>query len=625
MSRKQISRKEKARVPGVDQPAASGQDSGAGTPAQSIQSRSGWKHYLLSALPVVLIIGVALAVYANAWPNALVHDDKFYAGSERFVELSNIPRYFKENAWASSGVAENLYRPLLLTSVTLDARIYGDWVAGYHLSNIFLHALVALLVYGFLLQLLRMTNRQSGSDTYFALLAALVFAVHPVYTEVVNSIFNRSGMLVALGGLAGLLWFLRHMDSRPARAWAGLGLAYLLVLFCKETAIVLPGLAVMLVLILAAGDWRIRVRKCLPVFWLLIPLALYLVLRAQALAPVEVSPAASAPDAGAMLDSFQWPGWYRLMKVAGLYFESFKLMVWPVPIALTHETISQFAQVAGLVLILVWVATALFQFRRGHSGLLLALGFFCIAILPSSRIIGDPSGLPHLAERYLYFPSVGLAIALAFGLRFLARKVDINLLASAVVLAMILLAPVTWARNAVWASEIQLFESEYSNGNRERSILVWLVAAHLKNSGLSRVAEICDRHVDVQESYGKLSTNCAVAYNQLGRLDEAERAYLFGTTHKAVKAIAHANLGRFYLAQYRWGDAKKHFEAAVDAETRPANRAYRQGHMLVRLYPENREKLLEAKAYFEQALELQPNYSSALHWLERVNRALGMP
>jgi tetratricopeptide (TPR) repeat protein len=108
-------------------------------------------------------------------------------------------------------------------------------------------------------------------------------------------------------------------------------------------------------------------------------------------------------------------------------------------------------------------------------------------------------------------------------------------------------------------------------------------------------------------------------------LDEAERAYLFGTTHDAVKAIAHANLGRFYLSQYRWLDAKQHFELAVAAESLPANRAYRKGHMLVRLYPSDREKLLEAKTYFEQALEFQPTFAPAIHWLERVNRALGIP
>ena len=58
-----------------------------------------------------MILIAVLAAYANALPNALVHDDKFFAGSERFTALSNVPGYFTENVWASSGRMQRLYRP----------------------------------------------------------------------------------------------------------------------------------------------------------------------------------------------------------------------------------------------------------------------------------------------------------------------------------------------------------------------------------------------------------------------------------------------------------------------------------------------------------------------------------
>ena len=151
-----------------------------------------------------------------------------------------------------------------------------------------------------------------------------------------------------------------------------------------------------------------------------------------------------------------------------------------------------------------------------------------------------------------------------------------------------------------------------------------MTAAYLKKSEFQKVAEICDENVKTQHRYGKLSTHCATAYNRQGRHDEAERAYLFGTRDRFIRAIAHANLGRFYLRQNRWSDAKEHFELAVEAEKLPANKAYRKGHMLVRLYPSDRQKLLEAKGYFEQALELQPDYVPARQWLTRVDRALGL-
>ena len=68
--------------------------------------------------------------------------------------------------------------------------------------------------------LLLVCGGESPRSAYAALLAALVFAVHPIHTEVVNSIFNRSEMLVSLGVAGGLWWFLPTVDKQPWKAWA---------------------------------------------------------------------------------------------------------------------------------------------------------------------------------------------------------------------------------------------------------------------------------------------------------------------------------------------------------------------------------------------------------------------
>jgi tetratricopeptide (TPR) repeat protein len=273
----------------------------------------------------------------------------------------------------------------------------------------------------------------------------------------------------------------------------------------------------------------------------------------------------------------------------------------------------------------VLIALAVYLFRRKHVALFFGLVFFYLALVPASRLVGDPSVMPHLAERYLYFPSVGLLVALAGGLRILVQRLDSRWAISAVLVLLIVLTPLTWARNAEWSGEIRLFESDYLRGNNSESVLVGLTAAHLKAGSFRQAAEICDDHVADQERLGKLSINCAVGYSRLRRLEEAERAYLFATATKAARSKAHANLARMYLDQGRRREAKKQFELAIEAEKLPANRAWRKGHMLVRLYPRNRKKLLEARAHFEEALELQPTLAPARLWLERVDRYLGTP
>ena len=595
---------------------------------KSVWNGSNWSRFHGLILPLILLAIATVAAYANAWPNVLVHDDMFFAGSARFSGITDFSRFFTEDLWAASGVHSGLYRPMLLISLFVESRLWGDWMAGYHLSNVFLHMLVTFAVFGFIRQVLRMSDTQSSSADLYALLAALVFCVHPAHTEVVNSIFNRSEILVALSGTAGLWWFLRYLDTRTFSAWGGLSVAYLFAIFSKESAIVLPGLAVSLVLIFTPGDWRNRLQKCLPVLWLLIPLALYFALRDQALA----TPASMATtnvtghtEIETPVNFSSFPDWRMILKTAGVWSQSFKVLVWPWPLKLYYEDVSIMVRWAALLLHLALIAAALFGYKKKSFGLIAGLVFFYIAMLPASRFIGLLGEGPHMAERYLYFPSVGLVISLAFGLHFLGHRFGTRLALAPVMIALIVFTPICLARNAEWASEIILFESEFRKGSRDVNALRLLTGARLRQGNISRVVEICDSHVKEQKKSGRYSSHCAMAYSQLGRDEEAERAFLFATTKNPANSHTRANLAVFYLRLGRVDEGRKHYELALEAEVDPAMRAYRKGELLVIFHRNDREKLIEARAHFEEALRLQPHLALARGRLERLNQALGLP
>jgi tetratricopeptide (TPR) repeat protein len=372
-----------------------------------------------------------------------------------------------------------------------------------------------------------------------------------------------------------------------------------------------------------------RVKKSLPAFVLLLPLALYLGLRSQALEAVgtagamDFTPAANLSGVSTALDSVRLPGWRRLLTAAGVWAQSFKVMLWPYPLQIYYERLPAMAKYIGLAVHLALISLALIQAKRRHFGLILGLAFFYIAMLPASRIIGDQFAFPHLNERYLYFPSVGPAIALAFGLRFLGRRFDVMMSAAIVALALIVMTPVTWARNASWANEIKLYESEYRHGRQGSGVLRLLTAAYLENDDFQKVTQICDRHAGVREKSGKLSVHCATAYGRMDRHEDAVSAYLFATTQAKSRTVAHENLAKYYIRLGQWQNAKKHFILAAKTESDPAMRAFKQGYMLVQLYPRNRARLIEARVQFETALRLQPNLPNAHKWLMRVNERLG--
>jgi protein O-mannosyl-transferase len=451
--------------------------------------------YLRPALPFLLLVAATLAAYANAWPDTLVIDDKLFAGHERFADLSRLADFFRETAWAAAGANEMLYRPLLMVSVSIDAALFGERVAAWHLVNILLHVIATLLVYLFLLQLLRLSEPRNESSVLIALLAALVFGVHPIHSEVVNSIFNRSALLSASAVTAGLWWLLRHVEARPVLAWTGVWLAYWFALFSRETGAVLPALAVVLVWIHSSGGFGAKFKRCLPALLMAVPLLVYLAMRARAVIPAMPLDAGEGGDllgVAQLAASGRVLEWNSVTAVAGVWLDALRLMVWPAPLLLYRTRPDEALQIAGLFVHLGLVSAALYLYWRKRYGLITGLAIFYITLLPASRLFGSDGTPPHLAERYLYEPSIGIAVLLAFGLRYLLRRGDRLLAAAPVVLAVLLLTPLTWARNGQWSDEVGLLEHDYRNGVRTSASLRLLTSAHLHKT------QLCPRDRAVQ-------------------------------------------------------------------------------------------------------------------------------
>lgn len=522
------------------------------------------------------------------------------------------------------GAQSDLYRPVLLLSLSLDGKLFGDWLAGYHLSNILLHLIVTLLVYGFLRQLLLQAPQPAKRPDLYALLAALVFAVHPVHTEAVNSVFNRSDMLVSLGAVAGLWWLLHFLESRPARAWVGLGIAYLFALLCKENAAVIPGLAVVLILLLPADSWGCRIRRSVPVLWMLLPLGIYLYMRAHGLAAGAENEGEGIERVSAMVGEIRFVSLGGLLNLAGKWGIGLRLMVWPHPLQVNYPPppVAVSAILAALQLALI--VTGLVQLRQGRSVLLAALAWFYLALLPASRLLALGDAGPHLAERYLYLPSVGVAILLAFGLAWLGPRIGRPRAVLLTLLAALLLMPLTWLRNHEWRSDIRLFETEYRRSGAFSTTLRYLTGAHLRAGNFARGAEICDRHPDQVAKRHSLARHCGIMYTRLERLEDAERTYLRAIVDEPNSAVS-SELALLYLGQGRWAQAAAVFQRAIEQAPEPAVTSLLRGLMLAQLYPHDRERLARAREYLEEAYRLDSRLTMARTWAERISKALQAP
>jgi len=583
---------------------------------------------LSTAGSVAILTALTLLAFANAWPDNLVLDDKFFVGPGRPEQLNSLYYIFTHDVWSTHDFftkTTDLYRPLLLLGYSVETWAFGSWLPGYHLSNIFLHLLATLLLFGFLRHLLQMHGSSPASINLYALLAALVFGVHPVHSEAVNSIFNRSDILTALFGLAGFWWLFHYLETRRILAWTGLGVAYLLAMLSKENGVVIPGVAVVLVLLLTPGNLSVRIRKCLPVFWLLLPLALYLALRVHALGLPEMGPSSAVTTTLERSSGNRWDVsiWLKAAAVMGY---SMKLLVWPHPLELYHHGYSLPRVWLHLAIQLLLILAAIIQLYRKRYSLAVGLTSFYLLMLPSSRLIYSAGIPPHVAERYIYFPSAALAITLAFALRALSIRFGPRTVLICVLPALLALTVLTWNRNADWADDVTLLEADYKRGeNTQPDVLRLLADALIAEKNYPRVVQICDENRKLQKRlvFTSFVYSCTVAYEKLGRFREAEQAYQLQIGYPRTRVLASVALARFYLRQNRPQDAEKQFQNAIDWSQDPAEKALYRGEMIISLGPLTFEQLSIARGYVAEALNLRPGWSNAEAMLKRLDKLLG--
>ena len=615
------------------------------TPTGKHPPRSSFPDREFRILALAGLFLVAWIAYANALHNNLVFDDVAFSAGNRIsnLDFSSIGLYFTSDVWASTGNQSGLYRPLFLLAVAAEATIFGDWYVGYHLVNVLLHSLVALALFSLVRYLLSATGSVPRPAAYAALLSVLVFVVHPINTEVVNSIFNRSGMLVTLGVVAGLCWFLPKVKNSPGTAWAGISLLYLLILFCKETAIMFPAILVATLLFDTPGNWRIRLRKCIPVVWMILPVVLFFVFRSIALSPAETPGAlaqtiaevlveqavadvpveqttAEAPEKQSTTEALvEQTGKSVLSKIqldfnpekvmtaSKVWFDGLVKIAWPHPLLAFHG-----ASTTNLWLALsvqsCLLALALIAFFRKYPGPLLGLVIFYLGLLPSSRIFSTSAELPLLAERYLYLPAVGLTISLAFVLYWLFQKFSPRWIAPFILIPALVLTPLTWARNTDWVSTVSIAQSDYDKGNRNLKNLGALITGLIVEGEYARARQLCDKHTDRFVAYWYLGATCGKVYENSGLTGKAEKAYLFAVNTTQGKASGHYSLALLYHGQHRNAEAKKQFEQAIAAERQRFMKEFLTAEMLMALYPHRQSRLLEAKGHLETAAELQPQF-----------------
>ena len=551
--------------------------------------------------PIWAALAVALltvAAYANAAPPVLLYDDEVVIRGNPGLQLSRVPEMFGEPARAGVGGNQRLYRPLAMATLAADRALWNDDMRGFHWSSITLHVATTLALMGLLLAL--------GAGWAGAAGAALVFGVHPVHTEAVDVAYNRSEVLAALGVVAGLWWLWHWFPRRRGLALAGASAFYFLALLSRESAVSFPVLALALLVLLPRGP-RPGWRDLAGLAALALPLAAYLALRQWALGEV----------AGGVLRSFGEQGILgataprlRLALVAATLRDYWGLMAWPHPLQASYEEYTLKAAPLALLVNAVLLVLAAGVWRR-LPALTAGIVFFYVALLPSTRLFADPA---LMAERFVYLPSLGLAIPLAFALHALERRRGAAAAVSVALAVSAVLGPLTWQRNRAWHSAEALWQAEMRASPGDWKALLNLSQVYIDRRQFEEAIALCDRGLVLSPGQAGFHTNRGVALVALQRFPEAEAAFGRAVTLSRGGVTELLHLARVLVVRGRTVQAERVYEEALAAEDDPALQHAIRGELLLRC----RSDVAGAQAAWAAALTLSPNLPEAQEGLRAL-------
>jgi tetratricopeptide (TPR) repeat protein len=429
------------------------------------------------ALGGIIVALVALLVYANSVGNGFVWDDELVIVTNPVLRGEPLDLFRSIDTGRDTDLSP-FYRPLTYLSFLVEHRVHTLAPFPMHAINVVLHAANAFLV--FLLARTLMRDRSA------ALVAGLLFAVHPIHAEGVN--FLSGGRNTLLACLFVLGAYLLHRESvlrgRYAIAIAA-ALSFFAALLSKETAAAaLPVIVTLEYASLRDNVAGARSRVVLRLLPHAAAATAYLTMRWMALSVPGVQTSFVPGFGSAALQAmYVVPSFGdRLFNIVYSVPRYLLATAWPealspryeVPLDLRDLTVPLSLAWLGIAVLLA----AFLMWRRSRPTL---FGLFWLVMfwLPVSGIIFFP-GAP-LADRYFYLPAIGLWLVVAdqVGSLLPSRIGARRTVLAAAVLVLLVLSGMTIRRNLDWRSDMTLFsrlveqypENAYGHANLGNALL----------------------------------------------------------------------------------------------------------------------------------------------------------
>lgn len=536
------------------------------------------KNFLKYKYPLLLFI-IAVLTYANTWKHDYAWDDIIVIQSNERVlaGYDSLPKLFV-NIKSRFNVSTYGYRPISLLSFATDIQFFGLNPSVAHIHNTILYGLLCMLLFYFLKLLFTLEKEKLLFWT------VLLFAVHPIHTEVVANIKSRDEILCFIFIILALINYIKFIDYK---GYLNLLICFVFITFAffsKENGIIAVPLIGLIYLYKKGFNWN---KQSLFSYSLIALLGLIIL----GLWKFTISDSFLVDETLELMNEgnyredlfltnplVAYENWISLLPQSmHLFYLYLAKFFYPYPLLhdygynvinlLNVGSLIFYLEIIG-ILILFYFIIKLYQ---NQKLLFFAALFFLLSLFPYLHLM--LLGKDIFAERFLFIPSFGLCLFTVLAIYYFFKKVKWPIWPTMLLLALPLLL-IAQKRNKDWKNNESLFSADISyleNCARANYNYAVFLKNQINTGSINDNSKNRQNVLDHLSRSKSISEHSYMAYTMLGktlmeynRMKEAEQAFLDAIQVYPDLVEPHFLLGINYLEQNRIEKAIIQFKKCLE-------------------------------------------------------------
>ena len=542
---------------------------------------------------LLLLFGLFL-IYApvSSYPFVNYDDNLYVTENERVrggMSWENV-------RWAMTTMEAAFWHPLTWWSHMLDWEVYGENAGGHHVTNVVLHGVNVVLLYGVLW-------RMTGGVWSSAMVAGL-FGLHPLNVESVAWVAERKNVLSTLFWLMTMWGYVGYVRKGGVWRYGSVLGWFVLGLMAKPMLVTLP--CVLLLLdywpLGRWGEGKERRERWKRLVWEKVPML-------GVVGVVSVWAVQAQAKAGALSGLEGLPVGVRLGNAVVAYGEYLRKMVWPMDLAVFYPHAGESLEVWKVVMwgvVLMGITGGVWKWGEKYGYLRVGWLWYVGTLVPVSGLV--QVGGHGLADRYAYVPLIGVFVMVVWGMAEIARRRPWSrgwiVLASLLVLAALSVG--TRTQLYYWSSTRSLFDQALrvtsNNYVAHRMIGTDLMKKGRRQEAIQSFRESIRAGPRYPDAYSKLGA----ALLEQEQLDEAERLFSDALEINQNAWEALNNLGIVQLKRGELTEATRLFTRVIELDP-----GYSGGYSNLGLTLAGQGRFSEAVSQYARALRITPDFYDA--------------